>query len=69
MARTPIITHTEILLRAIASIKREIDEWHNRCECLPQEHRDAALAQATEQLKRKLNTLEEMYYIETGTDF
>ena len=66
---TPIITHTEILNRAIMSIKREIAEWNQRCEAFPQEQRDAILAQATGDLSAKLDALKEMYRIETGADY
>ena len=66
---TPIITHTEILNRAIRSIEAEIADWSQKCEGLPQAQKDALIAQATEQLRCKLNTLKEMYRIETGMEY
>ena len=66
---TPIITHTEILNRAICSIKAEIADWHNKCESLPQPLKDEMIAQATAPLQEKLDALKELYRIETGTDY
>lgn len=66
---TPIITHTEILNRAIHSIKAEIADWQCKCQAFPQEQQDAFLAQATGDLRAKLEALKEMYRIETGTDY
>lgn len=69
MARrqTPIITHTEILSRAIRSIDQEIGTWRDRCEGIPDGER--MLADATADLSVKLDALKEMYRIETGTDY
>lgn len=70
MAKTkPIITHTEILNRAICSIKADIDEWRRRCAGFPQEERDALFNSATELLRAKLDALENMYRIETGAEY
>ena len=66
---TPIITHTEILNRAIHSIKREIAEWHNMCEVLPQPERDEVFNKSTMGLHEKLGALKEMYRIETGEEY
>ena len=66
---TPIITHTEIINRAIHSIKREIAEWHSMCEVLPQPERDEVFAKSTMDLYEKLGALKEMYRIETGEEY
>lgn len=66
---TPIITHTEILNRAIYSVKAEIADWHNKCQSLPQPLMDEMIAQATTSLQEKLDALKEMYRIETGTNY
>ena len=65
---TPIITHTEIIARAIRTIEAEIEEWHSTCANLPQEQRDAMIATATAELVSKLETLKQMYFIETGEE-
>lgn len=65
---TPIITHTEILNRAIYSVEEEIANWHNKCEGLPQEQKDKMFDYATKELQDKLDALKEMYRIETGTE-
>lgn len=66
---TPVITHTEILVRAINSIEEEIGEWHNKCANLPQENRDALIAAGTQELCKKLDWLRLAYYTETGTEY
>lgn len=66
---TPIITHTEILSRAIRTVEAEIDEWRRRCAGFPQEERDALFNASTDELRRKLETLKQMYLIETGTEY
>ena len=65
--QTPIITHTEILSRAIRSIEQEISGWMANCEKLP----DGAkmLEEATIDLSAKLTTLKDLYRIETGNDY
>lgn len=67
MRKTPIITHTEILSRAIRSIEQEIEEWKARCEKLP----DGAqmFEAATAGLSAKLDALKDLYRIETGNDY
>ena len=62
---TPIITHTEILSRAIKSIEAEIDEWRGRCNDLA----DTYFEVATKELREKLDVLKTLYRIETGSDF
>ena len=66
---TPIITHTEILSRAISSIKAEIDEWRRLCAGFPQGEREKMFSAATEELREKLCALEAMYRIETGVEY
>ena len=61
---TPIITHTEILIRAIRSIEDEIEEWHTKSGNIPQE----LITKATEEPRAKLEALKALYRIETGTD-
>jgi hypothetical protein len=65
---TPIITHTEILSRAIRSIEGEIEGWEIQCEGLPQKEREVMFATATKELREKLETLKTLYRIETGAD-
>lgn len=65
----PIITHTEIISRAIRSITDEIADWLIKCESLPQPIRDETIQKATEPLQEKLDALKELYRIETGTDY
>ena len=66
---TPIITHTEILVRAIHSIEAEIAEWRTKCEGVPQEQLEAMFSIATAELRNKLDALKQLYLIETGTDY
>ena len=66
---TPIITHTEILSRAISSIDAEIADWHRKCEGLPQEQKEAMITISTKELRSKLEALKEMYRIETGVEY
>lgn len=66
---TPIITHTEIIARAIRSIEEEIRDWHSKCANLPQEQRDAMIAASTEDLCKKLDWLRLAYYTETGREY
>ena len=67
---TPIITQTEILSRAISSIKAEIEEWQERTKIF----RDERLAESyvdagTKELREKLDALKTLYRIETGIDY
>ena len=66
---TPVITHTEILVRAIKSIEAEIDEWRERCNGLPKDEAIAYFNAATEELQEKRAALKSMYLIENGTYF
>lgn len=65
---TAIITHTEILSRAIRSIEADIADWRTKCEDLPQAQKDAMFATATKELREKLETLKTLYRIETGAE-
>lgn len=65
----PIITHTEIINRAIQSIEAEIDEWRGRCKGLPKEQADTYFDATTKELREKLDALKTLYRIETGSDF
>lgn len=64
---TPVITHTEILARAISSIEAEISDWRTKCSA----HPDAQVLfnSATEELTRKLDSLKTLYRIETGSEY
>ena len=66
---TPIITHVEILSRAIGSVDAEIEAWAKQCSGLPFEQKEKMFAAATKELKAKLDTLKNLYRIETGVDF
>ena len=66
---TPIITHTEILSRAIRTVEADIDEWRRQCAGFPQEERDALFNASTKELRGKLDALKQMYLIETGTEY
>lgn len=65
---TPIITHTEILARAIRTVEAEIDDWRSKCEFVPESRKEAAFEFATQELREKLDVLKVMYRLETGTD-
>lgn len=69
MKTTPIITHTEILVRAIHSIEDEVTEWRDKCAGLPKEQRDTMLTAATKELNEKLEALKTLYRIETGAEW
>ena len=64
----PIITHTEILSRAIKSIEAEINEWKDRCKGLPKEQAEKYFEAATKELREKQDALKTLYRIETGSD-
>lgn len=66
---TPIITHTEILARAIRSVESEIEGRKHLCESLPPAQREAMFKVSTEELRGKIDTLKQMYLIETGTEY
>ena len=65
MKTTPIITHTEILARAIRTLEDEIAEWNNKSDNFPQE----LIAKATEEPRAKLDALKTLYRIETGAEW
>lgn len=65
--QAPIITHTEILSRAIRSITQEIDEWRGNCDKLP--NGEKIFGEATDVLSAKLAALKDLYRIETGNDY
>ena len=64
---TPVITHTEILARAIQSINTEINGWRDKCSGLLDTA--ALFDSATNELTNKLDALKTMYYFETGTNY
>lgn len=66
---TPVITHTEILVRAIKSIEAEIDEWREKFNGNPDVFMTGMFEIATAELREKLVALKTLYLIETGTDF
>lgn len=65
----PIITHTEILSRAISSIEADIEERKILCEGLPTDIQAEMFNKSTEELREKLDALKTLYRIETGADF
>ena len=65
---TIIITHTEILSRAIRSVEEDIADWHKKCEGLPLAQKDAMEEAATKELREKLEILKTLYRIETGSE-
>lgn len=64
---TPVITHVEILSRAIRSIEDEIRNQKEVMGDIP-ECQDMLAAYIAER-EPKLEALKEMYRIETGTDY
>lgn len=62
---SPIITHTEILARAIRTLDDEITEWENKSDYFPQE----LIAKATEEPRAKMEALKTLYRIETGAEW
>ena len=65
----PIITHTEIISRAIGSIEAEIAEWRQKFNGNPDVFMTGMFEIATAELREKLDALKTMYRIETGVDF
>lgn len=63
----PIITHTEILSRAIRSVEDEIREQEEAMGDNPQ-FKDMLAAFVAERTP-KLEALKEMYRVETGNDY
>lgn len=67
---TPIITHTEILARAIRSIEEEIDSMKKRCEGRMEEALVKEICDGyTAERLPKLEALKEMYRFETGKEY
>lgn len=67
---TPIITQTEILSRAISSIKAEIEEWQEHAKSFRDERLAESYVEAgTKELREKLDALKTLYRIETGIDY
>lgn len=72
MAATPVITHTEILCRAIRSVEAEITEWENRASKAPEDMAEMVnemVARNVTNLRPKLETLKTLYRYETGTEY
>ena len=67
--QNPIITHTEIISRAIRSIEEEISEYRRQCDGLPQEMREQMFNASTKELVMKQTALRTMYLFETGTEY
>lgn len=65
----PIITHTEIISRAIRSIETEIDKWRDCCKGFPEEQAESFFDASTKDMRAKLDALKQMYLIETGTNY
>lgn len=63
----PVITHTEILCRAIRNIEDEIRTQTNYMGGIPE--CEALLQDYINEHTPKLDALKEMYRIETGTDY
>lgn len=63
----PIITHTEILCRAIRSVEGEIKTEKERYTGMP--GADDYMERVIAELIGKLDALHKMYYIETGTKY
>ena len=61
----PVITYTEILSRAAGSIEREIDDWKKQAQHF--HGADDMLAGYVKGLQVKLDAVNTMYRIETGS--
>ena len=66
---TPVITYSEILVRAIKSIEADIDDWREKFNGNPDVFMTGMFEIATAELREKLVALKTLYRIETGTDF
>ena len=62
----PVITYTEILSRAAGSIERDIAEWQDKAKGL--QGAENMLGQYVDGLRKKLDAINTMYRIETGSD-
>lgn len=60
----PIVTHVEILSRAIKSYDDEIEKWETAMD-----GKQEMLEMATGPLKRKRQAVAEIYKIETGSEY
>lgn len=65
----PIITHTEIIGRAIGSIEAEIADWRQKSNGNPEVFMTGMFEIATAELREKLDALKTLYRIETGTNY
>lgn len=63
-----VISHVEIIARAIHSIDCDIKDWRDQIEKLTDVDHDKLLAQATRDLVEKREALKIMYRIETGCE-
>ena len=63
----PVITHTEILCRAIESLESEIRNWELRCEGKPGLEEEIKFI--TSPLRDKRDALLQLYRIETGVEY
>lgn len=61
----PVITYTEILSRAAGSIERDIAEWQDKAKGL--QGAENMLGQYVDGLRKKLDAVNTMYRIETGS--
>ena len=62
----PVLTHTEILARALRSIDDEINHWREACESSGAiKHFD----DLTAELRAKREAAANLYRIETGVDY
>ena len=61
----PVITYTEILSRAAGSIERDIAEWQDKAKGL--QGAENMLGQYVDGLRKKLDAINTMYRIETGS--
>ena len=67
---TPIITHKEIICRAIRSIEEEIETMQKRCEGKTSDpFVKQLLVTYVSERTPKLDALKTMYYYETGTEY
>lgn len=66
---TPVITYTEILLRAIHSLEAELEDWRQKFNGNPDVFMTGMFEIATAELREKLVALKTLYRIETGTDY
>lgn len=58
----PVITHTEILTRAMNNLEQEINDWRKRGEGC-----ESMVGSVVAPLEQKLEALHSLYEIETGT--